>query len=263
MSDLGYDELVKKLYLDDEYIAKNPSLHEEDSLWKVSKILPLVSSYITTVNKDEITLLDVGGGAGLILKAVSAHITKHYGINVNKYIIDLSPGMLAAQIDRNPEYSKALNEDIRNTSLGEKEIDLALIIDLLEHVPDPTKALEEIRRISDFAIFKVPLEDTLFFKSINLIKKGKPRQALIDSWGHINTYNFSRLKCEIEEHTGNVQWYYFTNACDYYSRSEYYRRRISKGSRLLYLLGANASKISPRICACVINDFVMILVRCY
>lgn len=128
------DEYVKNLYLADEYIIKNPSLHEEDSPWKVSKIIPLVDRVIGYINKDKINLLDIGGGAGLILNAVSTYIEESYDIKVNKFTLDLSPGMLEIQEKRNPDLKKALNEDIHKTSLDSKEIDLSLMIDLLEHV---------------------------------------------------------------------------------------------------------------------------------
>ena len=58
------EEDIKNLYVRDKYIVKNPSLHEEDSPWKVSKIIPLIDTVFAKGlnNRDEINLLDVGGG---------------------------------------------------------------------------------------------------------------------------------------------------------------------------------------------------------
>jgi len=67
-------EYMRSLYQTDEYIVNNPSLHEEDSPWKISKIIPLIDKLSSQLNKDEINLLDVGGGAGLILNATSTYI---------------------------------------------------------------------------------------------------------------------------------------------------------------------------------------------
>lgn len=203
------NEYIKNLYLTDEYIIKNPSLSEEDSRWKVGKINPLVDRFIGYINKDKINLLDVGGGAGLILNAVSAHIEESYGIKVNKFALDLSPGMLEIQKKRNPDLKKVLNEDIRKTSLGNKEIDLTLMIDVLEHVPNPTEALEEAKRISNFVIFKVPLENNLVDRTSNFVKRGEPRQRTIETIGHINIYDIGKLKHQIEKHTGQVLDFYF------------------------------------------------------
>ena len=181
------NESVVNFYLTDEYVAKHPSIHEEDSPWKIIKVLPLVDLCIEKINKRHITLLDAGGGAGLILSAVSNHIKQRHGREVTKIAVDMSPGMLEVQRKNNPDLRKALNEDIRRTSLGDKEIDIALMIDLLEHVPDPVKALEEAKRISSFVILKVPLEDNLLLGAVNFMKRGKVRQHLIEDAGHINT----------------------------------------------------------------------------
>ena len=170
---------VNELYLSDEYILKNPSLHEEDSLWKVSKITPLASIYIKYINEVKINMLDIGGGAGLILKEVSSYFLKSHGLKVNKFVLDLSPGMLEIQKKANPDLIKSLNEDICKTSLGNKEIDLTLMIDVLEHVHNPIDALEEVMRISNFVILKVPLEDNLDNRFWNFVTRGKQRQKLI------------------------------------------------------------------------------------
>lgn len=166
------DEHITNFYLTDEYLTKNPSLHEVDSPWKVTLITPLIDRFAGTNNKGEIKLLDVGGGAGLILNAISTYIKENYSIKVKKFLVDLSPGFLQIQKARNPDFAKALNEDICKTSLSSKEIDLTLAIDLIEHVNNPTEALEELKRISRFVIFKVPLEDNLSYTIWNFCKEG-------------------------------------------------------------------------------------------
>ena len=134
------------LYQTGQYVRNHPLLHAEDASWKIGQILPLVDSFIGYQKKTEVTVLDVGGGAGLILKAVSMYINREHNVKVNKIALDLSPDMLERQKSENPDLKRALNEDIRNTSLNNKEIDLTLMIDVLEHVPSPEEALEEVRR---------------------------------------------------------------------------------------------------------------------
>lgn len=245
---------MKDFYLSDEYIKKNPTLHEEDSPWKVEKILPLVDIFLEKNTKKEINILDVGGGAGLILKAVADYIRKK-GIRVNKFALDLSPGMLKSQKKNNPDLKKALNEDIKKTTFKEKEIDLVLMIDILEHVPDPEEALKELKRISAFVVFKVPLEDNLLLKSWNLVKRGEPRRRNIQTIGHINVYNFSKLRKHIERNAGNIEKHYFTNSFEYFSRKN--RKTI------INRLGSLTFRVSPRLCSLIFNDFAVLLVRCY
>ena len=257
------EEDIKNLYVTDEYIAKNPSLHEEDSPWKVSKIIPLIDTFVEGFNKDEIDLLDVGGGAGLILNAVSRYIEETYKIKVNKFALDLSPGLLEIQKKRNPGIKRLLNEDISKTSLADKEIDLTLMIDVLEHVTNPTEALEEVKRISKFVIFKVPLEDNLLLRTLDFIKRGWYRQRAIEIMGHINVYSFNKLKHQIEDYTGEVLDYYFTNVFDYFLNSEHYYKNMDAKNKLRLSIASYVFRLSPKLCSFIFTDFVMILVKCY
>jgi SAM-dependent methyltransferase len=263
MQDLN--EYVRNLYLTDEYIIKNPSLHEEDLPWKVSKIIPLVDRFIGYIGKaenHEINLLDVGGGAGLILDAVSVHIEESHSIEVNKFALDLSPRALEVQKKANSDLRMALNEDIRKTSLGDKEINLTLMIDILEHVPNPTEALEEVKRISDFVIFKVPLENRFLTRTWNFVRHGEPRRCAIETSGHINLCDFGKLEHQVEKHAGQILDFCFTNVFDYRRSSELYKSKMSTRNRLMDFAAAQMFELSPKLCSLIFNDFVMLLVRC-
>lgn len=255
-------EHTKKFYLSDEYIRKNPSLHVQDSPWKVSKIIPSLDDFIHYFNY-EIKILDVGGGAGLILKDISTYIENIYDIIVSKYALDLSPGMLKIQKLNNPGIIKSLNEDICNTSLADKEIDLILLIDVLEHIPNPIIALEEMKRISRFIIFKVPLEDNLCNRIWNFGMRDKPRKYAIEKIGHIKLYNFITLKYQIKKHIGLIINYTFTNVFDYILNSEHYNKKMSLLSKMYNLLGSFMFRISPKLCSLLFTDFIMISVKCY
>lgn len=249
------------LYSSDDYIIKNPTLHEEDSPWKISLITPLVDTLMTDFDRDEVNLLDVGGGAGLISSRVSAYLAKKYNKRVNKYALDLSPGMLSVQELNNPDMKMALNEDIRETSLPDKCIDLILMIDTIEHIPEPDKALRELKRISSHVIFKVPLEDNLKCKINDIATGGEYKKALIEKLGHINVYNISSLTDLIRASGGTILGYYYTNVFDYYNRSGAYKNRFGLLGKSINVAGSQVYKISPSICSRLFNDFVMVLVR--
>ncbi|MDD5063952.1 MAG: class I SAM-dependent methyltransferase [Phycisphaerae bacterium] len=256
------NKLISNLYSEDEYIAKNPLLHKEDSSWKVSKIIPFIDIFAAAIGKKEINLLDVGGGAGLILNAVARYIKEKHQIKVNKFALDLSPGMLELQKKENPDLQQALNENINKTSFHDKQIDLTLMIDVLEHVLDPEKALEELRRISAFVLFKVPLENNLFLETLNLCRRGEQRKKGMSSSGHINFYNFRKLKCQIEQHMGQVTDFCFTNVFDYYLKSDDYKNKLSRKMKLLHTIASNMFKISPKLCSLFFTDFAMMLAKC-
>jgi 2-polyprenyl-3-methyl-5-hydroxy-6-metoxy-1,4-benzoquinol methylase len=160
---------TKTFYTEDEYINRNPELHSEDSEWKISKIIHLIDILMLDFDKSRktLTILDIGGGKGLILREISKYLQSKYKVKAKKEVMDLSPGMLDEQKKTNPDIVKSLNESVVNTSLNDKSVDLALMIDVLEHIPHPEKALIELKRISKFVIFKVPLEDTFIINTIN------------------------------------------------------------------------------------------------
>ncbi|MHA1253124.1 MAG: methyltransferase domain-containing protein [Candidatus Helarchaeota archaeon] len=254
---------IKNLYLTDDYIRKNPSLHKEDSLWKVSKIIPLIDRFIYYNNKNIINLLDVGGGSGIILKTISTYINEKFNIMINKFALDLSPMMLEIQQKNNPDLKKILNENICKTSFNKKEIDLILMIDVLEHIPNPIESLKELKRIAKFIIFKVPLEDCLDYKIRNFIKRGKVRKSRIEKVGHINIYNINKLKNQIEKYLGHILYFYYTNVFEYFHKSEYYKNKLKIRNKLTNSIARYIFKKSPKLCSLLFYDFVMILVKCY
>ena len=66
-------------------------------------------------------ILDVGGGAGIILREVAEYLVSAYGLRVTKMSMDLSQDALDMQAESNPDLVVALKEDICKTSLNDKE----------------------------------------------------------------------------------------------------------------------------------------------
>jgi len=137
------------------------------------------------------------------------------------------------------------------------------MIDVLEHVSDPKAALEEIRRFSNFAIFKVPLDNNLYFRFYNFVKRGKPRQHSIENLGHINIYNFRKLYRHIEKHAGKILSFHFADVFSFYLGQEYYRNQMGRTEKLIYLLASRIYLISPRLSSLIFTDFAVMLVKCY
>jgi hypothetical protein len=232
-----------------------------DCSWKVKKSITLIDKFVNCVNKNEVNLLDVGGGSGLLLKAFSSYIEKNFGKAVHKFALDPSQNLLQVQKKTNPDLKKALIEDICKTSLSYKEIDLTLMIDVLEHVPYMVEALKELKRISSFVLFKVPLEDCLLRRTSNLLMRGKPRRYEAEVFGHINVFNLKKLRFLIEKHAGKFLDFYFTNVFEYFLNSKDYKLRLSQ--KFKNLVATYIFKFSPTLCSLIFYDHVMILVECY
>ena len=250
-----------RMYTTGEYVRKNPSMHKEDSPWKLEKIRPLLDVVASRLGPT-VTILDVGGGAGEILAGTSDYLRRAHGKEVTKYAIDLTPAMLEEQVRTNPDIRKPLLEDIRRTTLADKEADVTLMIDVIEHVPDPNAALREIGRISRYAVFKVPLEDNLYDRLYDARKHGALRKQRLEQIGHINVYDYSSLKRDIERHLGKVLGSAFTNAAAYHLGLAETRRAMSAREVLTNQLASALHRVSGRLESYLFCDFVVMLVEC-
>jgi ubiquinone/menaquinone biosynthesis C-methylase UbiE len=259
------DEEVKTLYTSDEYLAKFPELFQEDTPWKLSKILPVLDRWAGTLGSEqkEVSILDVGGGAGLILKGVSSYLEDRYSLSVRKQALDISSGMLQEQQKNNPDLVQALQEDIARTSLADKSIDLTLLIDVLEHVPESVAALQELKRISRHVLFKVPLEDHLLTRLTNFFNRGETKKLLATELGHVNLYKAKTLRKEIQEYLGPILHFSYTNAYAYeILRCAQNDTRGGGRLRLVNRLCAELHRMSPALAARIYTDFVLVLVEC-
>ena len=102
-------KLYESLYKNDIYITKHPLLHIRDSKWKVHGIIPYIKKIFSLEKWNTFNILDVGGGAGIIIKEIASHIKNNYKISVNKYLLDLSLETLEIQKKMNKDYKLALN----------------------------------------------------------------------------------------------------------------------------------------------------------
>lgn len=251
------------LYNSGSYFKKYPTLHIEDSEWKFTKLIHFLNKFNDQISTPEIRILDIGGGAGQILKKVSRYMETVHHKTVHKYALDISSKTLEMQRIVNPDLRDTFNEDICKTSLLRKKIDLALMIDVIEHVNNQKLALCEIKRISNYAILKVPLEYNLYSRLYNFIKRGEPRRCAVKNLGHINIYNVEKLINQIRTHTGEILLLKFTNVFSYYLNEKFYEEKISRMDRTMYFFADKIFKVSPKITSFLLTDFVILLVKCY
>lgn len=134
-------------YLGGQYLAANPSWHEEDSDWKADRIWDLLSRAGAT---SPATVAEVGCGAGGILRSLQARLPK---ATLAGY--DIAPAAIERATRHANERLSFHCEDI--TRAG-KKFDLLLCIDVFEHVEDPFAFLRAIRPLATQVVFNIPLE---------------------------------------------------------------------------------------------------------
>ncbi len=252
---------LTSFYKENGYIKKNPSLHQEDSFWKFQTIIPLLNFYLKCNKKSEMNILDVGGGAGLILKMTSKYI-ENKNNKVNKIMLDLSPGMIENQKKNNPDFKFALNENIIETSLKSKQISLTLMIDVLEHIENPKKALKELKRVSNYIIFKIPLEDNIIYNSYNIFTKGTFKQTNIKTLGHINYYTPKTARDQIEKYCGEILYSDYSKVFQNELKPEEWNKKSLK-EKIYRKTGSIFTTISPYLSSRIFGDHVLILVKCH
>ncbi|MGA2682178.1 MAG: class I SAM-dependent methyltransferase [Candidatus Bathyarchaeia archaeon] len=243
-----------KFYYTDEYARRNPSLHEEDSPWKIRWIMPLVALFVKLNISQSVRVLDVGGGAGIILKVISEKLRKDYRVSVTKYVLDLSPLMLARQKQTNPDIQAFYNVDLCENGLDTKFFDLVLMVDVVEHVQDSDKALNEVGRIGKFAVFNIPLEKNVVEFLWNIISHGALRRRRIASVGHLHIYTYSSALKQIKKRCGDPVDYYFTDPKPW---------PFDFKNRIRDLLVVRIFKLSPKISTLLFGaSSLMVLVKC-
>lgn len=249
---------TEDFYKSGDYWRKNPTLHEEDAEWKFETIRPLLDRFAASAGQREVSILDVGGGTGLILKMAEAHL-RRAGLAVRKTLLDLSPRALEIQKQNHPDARGSAAGSIAATGFGDRQFDLVMMIDVLEHVPQPEQALAEVKRISRHALLKVPLEDNLTLKLLNLATLGSfHRRVTLGVLGHVNCYSARTLTAQLQRAGGRVLEFRFTNAHRYLLHTPAHCRSLAH--RMVFGGGDALFRLSPALAARVFNDFAVCLV---
>jgi len=89
------------------------------------------------------TVADVGCGNGAYLAELARR-----GFAGRVLGLDLSPGMLAAARERSPGFAGLIAADATALPLPDGVADLTLAMHMLYHVPDPSAAVRELRRVT-------------------------------------------------------------------------------------------------------------------
>jgi ubiquinone/menaquinone biosynthesis C-methylase UbiE len=99
------------------------------------------------------SILEVGSGDGYILKAIEDLNVSLTGIEISETRIERARALVPS--------AEIIQGDAREMPFESKSFDLVVCSEVLEHVPDPELAIEEIRRVlrpGGFAIITVPNE---------------------------------------------------------------------------------------------------------
>jgi SAM-dependent methyltransferase len=138
----------RTLYVDGEYLAKNPAWHVEESAWKAWHVLRMLRQNKISPK----TVCDVGCGVGEVLKKLEENLDREcvfWGYDISPQAIDLAKTRASERIH------------FELADFGQethKFFDLILVLDVIEHLPDYFSFLQRLKARGRDKIFHIPLD---------------------------------------------------------------------------------------------------------
>ena len=142
-------DIPVNIYKDGSYLQSNPTWHEEHSAWKAAKIGEILAD--NRIVPD--TIAEVGCGAGQILVELAnsfPDVKKVSGYEISPQAFDLCSG-------KANDCVQFYHEDIFSNPPDER-YDVALAIDVFEHVEDYIGFVRNMKKIGRYQVFHIPLE---------------------------------------------------------------------------------------------------------
>jgi len=188
------------IYKGEAYLEKNPSWHVEESPFKAKYILKLLERN----NMSPSTICEVGCGAGEVLKQLQDKM----GPNHEFWGYDISP---IAQRLIEPRLNDKLHFKLADPSQEDKNYELLLVLDVVEHVEDYFAFLRGMRPIARYKLFHFPLDisvqavirrDGMMKRRVDhahlhYFTKELALQALVDTGYEIQDYIYTPRSNEI------------------------------------------------------------------
>jgi SAM-dependent methyltransferase len=176
-----------------KYEEKNPiSRHLLSNYFKsVGKLLKLIE------RREPISALEIGCGEGLSTQKLIKLLGSKDSLEASEYVqrqVDIASKL-------NPSVS-TIQEDVYSLKREDNHFDLIFLLEVLEHLDYPQKALEEIKRATRrYLILGVPREP--IWRVLNMCR-GKYWANLGNTPGHLNHWSSSALIKLIEQNFGRV-----------------------------------------------------------
>ncbi len=145
------------------------------------------------------TAVEIGCGEGFSTQRLRELLPKNIKLQASEYVAELVP---KAQ-QRNPKVS-IIEESIYETTYADNTFDMVFLLEVLEHLDFPDKALQELARIikpDGFLILGVPREP--LWCTLN-IARGKYLRHFGNTPGHLNHWPSFALRRFVEKNFGPV-----------------------------------------------------------
>ena len=204
------------IYSDGTYLRNNPDWHTDDSPWKAQHVARMLERH-GIVPK---TVCEVGCGAGEILVNLSRRLPQ--GTRFHGYEISADAYSLCSR-------KSGGNFEFRLADLLEEErhFDLAMAMDVFEHVEDYFSFLRKLRVRAKHKIFHVPLD-----LSALSVARGAKLMSMRRSVGHIHYFTKETALAALEDTGYRVIDHFYTSGATELGHPGW-KTRLLKGPREL------------------------------
>jgi len=183
------------IYTDGTYLVNNPDWHADDSAWKAAHIANLLERNGVVPR----SVCEIGCGAGGILVSLADRLPA--GTTLTGY--DISPNAYAlcsrkARPGLDFHLGNLLDEDVH--------FDVAMAIDVFEHVEDYFGFLRRLRPKATHKVFHIPLE-----LSALMVGRARPLLAQRRAVGHIHHFSKETALATLEDTGYAVVDHFYTS----------------------------------------------------
>lgn len=161
--------------------------------------LAVKSLFAQIPNKGNSKAIEIGCGEGLSTQRINNFLPNHYKFEASEYI----EHQIADAKTNNPGM-KITQESVYELKHKDSVFDVVFLLEVLEHLDYPSKALKEIRRVlkpGGHIIIGVPREP--IWRILNMLR-GKYLNDLGNTPGHLNHWSKRALINFTEDHFGEV-----------------------------------------------------------
>lgn len=218
------DDLTTHRYLCHDYALKNPTWDSEDSPWKAKQVMRMLRMHGLTPNQ----IVEVGCGAGGVLAELRTAFPQ-----AELFGFDIAP-------DATRFWSQHASTNIKFTlgdffELNQRSYELMLVLDVIEHLPNPFDFLTRLRSHAKHYMFHFPLD----LSALSVLRE-TPLLYVRNKVGHIHYYTKNLALALLSESGYQVVDCFYTDAAFASPQRTWKTRLASLPRRLAYAFNKDA-----------------------
>ncbi|NIT04302.1 methyltransferase domain-containing protein [Candidatus Saccharibacteria bacterium] len=151
--------------------------------------------------KSNSKVLDVGFGQGYGMSILSVLAKEVYGVEVDEKALDFSRRTL---LGKNPKIRGLYLYDGYHLPFQREFFDVATCVDVIEHVEDYDRFIDELLRVSRCVLFSTPNRRPEYTNP-----DGTPKNR----W-HLREWSYEELDVILRRHNAKLEWYFIDGPWD-------------------------------------------------